>query len=130
MINPIGKSNIVRTPESMEDLENHLTRSYSGENKAAAFVAMMMTWNLAHEYVEDSIATDLSIEDDLSEFRSRAKKLIKDDLDSVLEGLKVCGDFALNLIPLLQSADSYNRRRIGDAFPDLIVKAHRHAAAN
>lgn len=130
MYNPIGKSNIVRTPESMEDLENFLTQSYRGENKAAAFMAMMMTWNLAHEYVEDSIESQLSIEDELSKLKSQAKKLIKEDFDSVVEGLKVCGDFALNLIPLLQSADSYNRRRIGDAFPDLIVKAHRHAAAH
>jgi len=40
------------TPTSMQDLEDRL-ESYSGQEKAIAWVAAMMAWNLACKFVND-----------------------------------------------------------------------------
>ena len=40
------------TPTSMKDLEDRL-ESYSGQEKAIAWVAAMMAWNLACKFVND-----------------------------------------------------------------------------
>ena len=41
------------TPTSMKDLEDRL-ESYSGQEKAVAWMAAMMAWNLAAKLVEES----------------------------------------------------------------------------
>jgi hypothetical protein len=41
------------TPTSMKDLEDRL-ESYSGSEKAVAYIAAMMAWNLACKIVEES----------------------------------------------------------------------------
>lgn len=41
------------TPTSMQDLEDRL-ESYSGSEKAVAYIAAMMAWNLACKLTEES----------------------------------------------------------------------------
>lgn len=41
------------TPEDMKDLEDRI-ESYSGSEKAVAWIAAMMAWNLACKLVEES----------------------------------------------------------------------------
>ena len=45
------------TPTSMKDLEDRL-ESYSGQEKAVAWIAAMMAWNLACKIVEESKETE------------------------------------------------------------------------
>jgi len=121
MINPIGKSNIVHTPESMADSESRINESYRGETKAAAFLTMMMTWNLAHDYVEAAISeADLMTDD-----QARALDLVRRDRLRIVRGLSMGGSFADGLSQALKNADSWNIKTLAKAWPELILKADR-----
>jgi hypothetical protein len=54
MENPIKKSQVHNTPESMGALMDYLEK-FNGAEKAAAFTIMGMTWNLAHDVVQAAI---------------------------------------------------------------------------
>lgn len=60
MKNVLTPSNLFVTPSSVSDLQDRV-ESYSGGEKVAATMGMMMTWNLCSKLVQDSIA-DMGVE--------------------------------------------------------------------
>jgi len=53
MKNPIPKTGLVATPESLEDLMEYCER-FSGQEKAIAMVVATMALNLAHKMVNEA----------------------------------------------------------------------------
>lgn len=54
MKNPLQHDNMFGTPKDIEALMEYCER-FTGGERAAAFVAAGMAWNLAHKLVEEAI---------------------------------------------------------------------------
>ena len=59
MINPIPRSSLFGTPESLEALDRYI-RSMSRDEQNTAYLISMMTINLCYELVEEAKAKELT----------------------------------------------------------------------
>ena len=59
MKNPLERSGLITTPEDMKGLKDWI-ELLSGPQKAVAYVAAGMAWNLAHKMVSEEIKKEES----------------------------------------------------------------------